>query len=396
MKACGIAVLVWTLHVTGHVHRTVSSGAAPAIITPSFQLNRIPDITACTPAFITWIYVPASSSDLPDLKLEVTNAGVAQLPAPPAIMAGSANGDLSRRNLLLTRPLVTGVDPTLRIFTWPLVNVTEGWYEIIATIPLYSLVEASTSFFVRNGSDTSCFAPAFAQLSSSSPVPSRMPTGGTGTSASISTSRTSSGAPSNTSRGFKINPGAVAGGVVGGFFVIAAALFILCRRRRSRISHNVADISIRQATDSRVSIPPNPGAIVLALDRPIAPAVVESQEAMFLKLARMREGMRVRDDPRSSEEPEDTRDTTAATEEEDAHLLPVASSGTAPDPVAGSSDIQNVAHPNADGGEEMMSTPDLVRQLRAMAERMALVEARMQTHGISGERPPDYTVQLAL
>ncbi|KAJ6589700.1 hypothetical protein B0H19DRAFT_1249225 [Mycena capillaripes] len=95
----------------------------------------------------------------------------------------------------------------------------------------------------------------------------------------------------------------------------------------------------------------------------------------------MRERMRMRDDPWSSEEPEDI---TAATEMEDVHRLPATSSGAVPDPLAESSDIENAAHPNADGGEEIMSTPDLVRQLRAMAERVALVETRMQS-----ERPPD-------
>jgi hypothetical protein len=136
------------------------------------------------------------------------------------------------------------------------------------------------------------------------------------------------------------------------------------------------------------------GDTVLAYDRPIAPAVVESQGAMFVKFARMQQEMRSRE-RQMSVGPEKTSNVAGQTEEDDARLLLVSSAISQEDNGADFTESRPAeAEPSALNLEQM-SPPDLVRQLRAMAERVAQMEACMQSHGISDEleRPPDYAAQ---
>ncbi|KAF7365658.1 hypothetical protein MVEN_00439400 [Mycena venus] len=384
LKMWGAVLCIVAVHVNRHVVRAATasrrSASSPSGLSPSFVFNPIAEMTTCKPAVITWTY----------------NGGELQLTLSITSIVATSGGDQS-----LTEPVTgTPIDPSQLegTYTWPMVNVAQGWYHITGNFPSAGFVE-SASFYVLNGTDTSCLRAGAVSIASSatSNTWSSTSAGPSGTSVSSST------AP-NSSPKSKLYRGAIAGGALGGLFTLAlGAVILLVLRRRSRVLPALARIDspiipfpvTRQTSlghDRHVSLAPsNSGKVVLALDRPISPAVVRSQEALFTKLARMQDEMRARE-RRDREGPADTRVGGSRTEEEDAACVLSGSSGIPIDPGPGSSNTEEVHFDEADIAR--MSTPDLARQLHAMARRVASMEARMQTHGISDEQPPDYTAQL--
>ncbi|KAJ7187688.1 hypothetical protein GGX14DRAFT_485334, partial [Mycena pura] len=144
-----------------------------------------------------------------------------------------------------------------------------------------------------------------------------------------------------------INGGAIAGGVAGALFFIGAGIaiaFFLCRRRfyrsRSR-AQTSADMLPGQEPALTVT---TEGDTVLAYGRPVAHGVVETQEAMLSKIAG---GQSLTPRPNGPGESQNVAGATA-------------------DPVA-------------------MGT-----QMRAMAERMALMEMQLQMRSLADEQPPGY------
>ncbi|KAF7334706.1 hypothetical protein MVEN_02301300 [Mycena venus] len=381
-----------------------SSSVSPPVVTPIFEFAKISDMTTCEPASITWMYSPVKVDDSLALALTITNNGVPQAPPPSTTATGTfSTPSVGRRvNHLFERDgtvnqsitIGQGVDPLSRIITWASVNVTQGWYAILGAMNLPGVSQESSFFFVFNGTDTSCL-----RTKSVSRVSSVA--GGTSSDGSIPRSSSVAGGSSTTgvtlpvsssknNRGATV--GGLVGGVVGGVLIVLAALILILRCRSRRASANIPSTPTRQATDLPISRPPRATKPVLALDRPIAPAVVESQEAMFIKLARLQEEMRARE--REASEGHETPNPLGRAEEEDARLLPVSSETPHDNQVLESAELRPAEPEFSELNLEQMSTPDLARQLRAMAQRVALMEARMQSHGISDERPPDYSARL--
>lgn len=54
------------------------------------------------------------------------------------------------------RTLETNVPATAQTYTWNPVNVTEGWYRVMAGMPSFTSETESAPFFVNNGSDLQC------------------------------------------------------------------------------------------------------------------------------------------------------------------------------------------------------------------------------------------------
>ncbi|KAJ7907029.1 hypothetical protein B0H13DRAFT_2019530 [Mycena leptocephala] len=266
----------------------------------------------------TWLAPTANSSVI---RLFITNLNVPQGPYPSTAISTTISRAPSGGYQLLTRLInQSPVGVALRMWTWPAVNVTEGWYAMLAQFPSTNTFVQSSPFPVGNGSDTSCLrsasVPSVSSVSSTSTtgtsssvsgsssvksgvasIPSRS-TSTTGTSSSVSgSSSVKSGATSDPSRRSNINRGAIAGGAIGGLLIAIAALILVFRRFRdipTPIPPTPFTLA-KQATDVPVSRPPTTGKSVLVLDRPIAPAGVESQDAMLTKLDRMRESLRVRE-----------------------------------------------------------------------------------------------------
>ncbi|KAJ6587872.1 hypothetical protein B0H19DRAFT_1057175 [Mycena capillaripes] len=398
MKTCGGALCTVAFCISRYFARAAtpgsrSTGAASAIATPAFQFNKIPDMTTCKPTVVTWIYAPVTVDDQLVLTLAITNHDVPQSAplsgtstgAPATHMGASCVSSLSGRDEAASHNIThSPLDPAFPSFTWQSVNVTEGWYAILATMNLPGFLSRSTSFFVENGTDTSCLRTESALRSSS--------TGGGASTTRINTSKPTDLAPSLAGT----NGGAIAGGVIGGIVVVLGAVVLImhCRSRRVAASANTTSTTAHPAIDRPTSRSPRTTETALVLDRPIALAAIESQEAMFIKFARMQEEMRARE-RQASDENEETFNGLARTEQDNPRFLPVSSEVLQDVPHAVESGEPGPAESELlDLDLEQMSTPDLARQLRTMALRVALMEARMQSHGISDERPPDYSVQL--
>ena len=197
----------------------------PTIPTDTIVFLNISSLTVCSPAAIGWVYLgPSSSSDYP---LVVTNIGVNQ-------------GGASRREYpLVPRQASTAVnmtlsdiDPSLGMFNWPKVNVTQGQYRLDIYTPAGVM---SSNTFAVNGTDVSCLAAS----SRSSIPPSSTPSPSHSTSSTSSSANNSSvTSPTSVVGGSSVNKGAIAGGVVGGvvvFALVALALWTFrCRKARAR------------------------------------------------------------------------------------------------------------------------------------------------------------------
>ncbi|KAF7338761.1 hypothetical protein MSAN_02198600 [Mycena sanguinolenta] len=230
-------------HVTPRGGPTRVARANTAIATPAFAFNTISNMTSCDPAVISWMYTPPTLSDSVEMTLFIQDASPpAESPSPiPNGRRVTIRGDGS-----ITQQIAANIDPKLLGFTWTSANVTSGWYQLIATLPL--LDQESSSFFVAAGRNTSCLASTTlsSSLSSSSSLFS--------SSSSTTSNPTSSGSPTSTggastasettavlATSSKTNRGAIAGAVIGGFAVFAAAIaaYIYLRyasRRASRVS----------------------------------------------------------------------------------------------------------------------------------------------------------------
>ncbi|KAK7059753.1 hypothetical protein R3P38DRAFT_2759140 [Favolaschia claudopus] len=232
-----VALLIWALcghisSVNGYVRprQGPSSAqlAAPAVVTPAFAFNSIPEMTTCSEATITWQYSPVTADDPGGLTLSITNENVAQPPAPSTTVSGTFKPPGSRglgRRADIQRPIASSIDPGLRTFTWTSVDAPPGWYEIIATLPFPDFSRQSQAFYVQNGTDTSCInsTPASSSTTSDPTSPPASPTASS--SSTISSSGGDGTLPVNGAASTsKVNRGAIAGGVIGGLAVIAAAI----------------------------------------------------------------------------------------------------------------------------------------------------------------------------
>ncbi|KAJ7691052.1 hypothetical protein B0H17DRAFT_1134067 [Mycena rosella] len=298
-------------------------------------------MTACASAKITWEAVPGTIASFAGLNLSITNAGVPQPPPPSSAPTGASatsSAKAARRSHLSARATVTqeiadNIDASTGTYTWRRVNVTEGWYSTAAAFSDGVAMQQSDPFFVVNGTDTSCLPGGTAPKSTSRTSESANTTSQTksaGPTSSPSAAATSLAA-STARHPAKFPPGAIAGIVVGAILVLTGILvFLRIRSRRASPPLSV------YSPPSEAPYPDNLSSAVLAWNRPIAPGIVRSQEKMFQKVARM--------------------------QDESIHAV------------------------EQDG--EGSHTPDVTEQLRAMAQRVALMEERVQTL----DRPPDYAV----
>jgi hypothetical protein len=261
---------------------TASSSTSAASPTGTPTLLFVPldtqsqDVDTCSSDFsIQWVW-ESGGNFTPLFTLSVTNINVTQKDPPStlsesspdqivnplsdvrrAIIPSVASGSVISTGTVSAPPgsattipgliesLTTSLDPSAQdIFTWN-VNLPQGWYNILATATdagddvkgaggiWASFNAASESFFIRNGSDTSCLAAigSATTASSTSPGSTTIP-GATDTASASGVGSLSS--PSH------VNRGAIAGGVVGGLAVIVAilgaCLWFRQGRRRSTIS----------------------------------------------------------------------------------------------------------------------------------------------------------------
>ncbi|KAF8840061.1 hypothetical protein BDN67DRAFT_1011780 [Paxillus ammoniavirescens] len=179
------------------------SPASPSSSPGNLSFGVIQNMTTCTSGSIKWYY----SGGQAEFLLSATNNNVHQDTSNPRFKARQTTAGQTINQLLVD------TDATSLSWTWPSVNLPQGWYEIQGSIPNFSNV-SSQPFFIANGSDVSCLINTSPQSSAALP------------SASISTSASTDLSESNVA--------GIVGGVVGAVivFVVFAAVFLWFRRRR--------------------------------------------------------------------------------------------------------------------------------------------------------------------
>ncbi|KAI0062699.1 hypothetical protein BV25DRAFT_1825212 [Artomyces pyxidatus] len=222
---------------------TVSSTSSAPESTPGTTLfiwRPVNIMYTCGQTEVFWGYVGPSVP----ISLVITNVDVAQQAPPatstgivPSPLPGGAQPNNPRKRQSgyggsylpsISETLSSNVDPNLGNYTWPSVDVPQGWYQMQAIIPS-STITASSPFFVSNGTIVSCVRGADPAPPSS--VSSAVPSASSPTSTATSSSVAAIGGSSHS------HAGAIAGGVVGGIAFLAAVLAALvywfCRRRPS-------------------------------------------------------------------------------------------------------------------------------------------------------------------
>lgn len=112
---------------------TSTASSLPSPTQTTFFINAINNMTTCTSGIITWTYNGSSA----DIILSITNSFE---PYP--------------QNTTGTNISLIDTNAASKSWTWPQVNVSQGWYRIVGAVSSFSAVSAD--FFVSNGSDTSC------------------------------------------------------------------------------------------------------------------------------------------------------------------------------------------------------------------------------------------------
>ncbi|KAH9166513.1 hypothetical protein EDB89DRAFT_215372 [Lactarius sanguifluus] len=217
-----------------------TSSSVPASATPTLIFVGVNEMFTCGISPIQWGYLGPSVP----MSLNVTNLNVPQqapLSTSSSNIGSSTSDGATSTTTSLIQPgikrqysgyggsylpdineqLVNQWDPTTNNWTWPAVNVPQGWYRLLATIQ--DVQTPSSTFFVQNGTNVECVLQFAPSSSSTPPVPVS-----TGASPSPAV-----GASSGHS-----HAGAIAGGVIGGIAFFAAALvaflFWFLRRRSDR------------------------------------------------------------------------------------------------------------------------------------------------------------------
>ncbi|KAJ8074193.1 hypothetical protein PM082_012485 [Marasmius tenuissimus] len=197
--------------------KTISTTSAGATPTPLILFTDSRELVTCQSSELNWIHGG------PDVRmvLGITNSGVTQDPAPSS--GTHSNSTLSRRadplpSGVVTQILAKDIDGAQENYRWDRVSVPQGWYILVAVQAGTDtfIGHSAASFFVRNGTNTSCVGGPPASLSSP-------------TSSSAGPQLTPSQTPSKRS-----SIPVIIGGVVGVFGGIVLIMLILNLRRRRK------------------------------------------------------------------------------------------------------------------------------------------------------------------
>ncbi|KAJ7900904.1 hypothetical protein B0H13DRAFT_2028595, partial [Mycena leptocephala] len=315
-----------------------SSSAGPGasvVANPGLNFNQTSDVKTCTPQQPDGLTLTITSDFIGDTALDV-------LITPEAL------------------------DPLARSYTWPSAKAIPGVYQIAAKSNSAQWLILSGPFKVMNGTDTSCRFKSTSSVSASSATPASQITTPASQTAPSGPAVTSGGAGSQNQPSpqiqSKVNRGAITGGVVGGLILIAIVIWVIRRRYRARIPDIATDVS-------PFLIPGQPGTSVVTQERGKtvlawdAPGIPESQAGSG-KRHRMRDMMN-RDERGAAVDARDGGQSTQAS--------------------------TSTANPAEDSASERRSE----QQLRAIAERLAVMEAHLRTQGHPEEQPPDYNAEPA-
>jgi hypothetical protein len=148
------------------VSSTSSSTSPSPSATPMLSFQSFPPPTTCEATVFSWSYNGPNNPML----IQVSNVDVSQNSPPPSTTTSptSTPRDLATtidprsapsipitpENVTIT--LTSNYSPQALSYIWNSVNVSQGWYILLGVIPTQQFVQASSPFFVRTGSNTSC------------------------------------------------------------------------------------------------------------------------------------------------------------------------------------------------------------------------------------------------
>nr|GAT55784.1 predicted protein [Mycena chlorophos] len=211
-------LFIWSILCIDFVNGVAPGGAV-------FGWQSVPEMSTCEAADVSWFYGGGGDQ----LYITITNNGVAQQQSLSATTTGSFTTKNARgfggyaaqaRRADVSMQISGSIPASNEFYSWSQVNVSSGWYVLIADLPATGTSSTSSAFFVADGTDTSCLT---GSASSSTASQSTSPAL-TSTSSSASTSSTNVVLPVDGSSSSKVNRGAIAGGVIGGLAVIAALI----------------------------------------------------------------------------------------------------------------------------------------------------------------------------
>ncbi|KAJ7056236.1 hypothetical protein C8F01DRAFT_378490 [Mycena amicta] len=246
----------------------------------TFAWNNIPAMATCQPTTLSWMFVNESQANDSEMTISITNSSV---DASSSSTISSHSFRTAGSQDLVCGPLVNGsqqitpgaIHSSQRTFVWPSVNVSAGWYVLLANFSKPNTVRESSAFFIANGSDLSCLflSTPHSAFVSSSRIIHKSTTSGTTTalsstlttqksttssgpttglsSTSASASATAFAATISPATASRFHVGVVVGSVVGGLAAIAwgiAACF-LARSLRRRRDRNWAILNSRDTKD---------------------------------------------------------------------------------------------------------------------------------------------------
>ena len=197
------------------------------------SFHPLPQPTSCASTTFSWSYNGPNDP----LLLQVTNVGVTQDAPPSTTTSSSTNSSIATARYFersaptipispmnLTVTLVTNYNPSALSYDWNTVNVSQGWYILLAIIRTNPISQTpSLPFFVRTGSNISCL-----DVTGKTPTPTNTPSASS--SLSLNTSTPVSG--TSTSKVPTI-VGVSVGMAVLVIGVLIVLWFILTRKRKS-------------------------------------------------------------------------------------------------------------------------------------------------------------------
>jgi hypothetical protein len=233
--------------VPHHVLSDFALSASPSVSSMTMlSFNPLPQPTSCASTTFSWSY---SGPDGP-LFLQITNVNVPQGPPPSTTTASTTITSASvsiatTRNLVRSAPplpsspmdftasVVANYNPSFLAYVWNPVNVAQGWYSLLATIPSDpSYQTSSLPFFIHTGSNISCLAGIISATNTHTPTITP--------STSSSSQRPVISLPASDLSSTSTSKVPTIVGVTVGMSVLVIGLlllwFILMRKRKSRTS----------------------------------------------------------------------------------------------------------------------------------------------------------------
>ena len=226
-----------------------STSSSATSTTAMLTFHPMPSPTSCAATVFLWDY----TGPVDPMLLQLTNVGVSQDPPPSTTSSSVATTQnlvpriiprsvpsIPITPLNLTVTLASDYPPQSLSYFWNPVNVTQGWYMLLANISNEDLLQMSPSFFVSTGNDISCLEPVAISSTTHSPTPTPSSLSSLSSSASFHNISQPTSTPASDLSASTSKVPTIIGVTIGmAVLVIGSviAVWFVLRKRRSRASN---------------------------------------------------------------------------------------------------------------------------------------------------------------